>query len=398
MKKQFYFIGIFLLQSSALFAQIFNDGVKIFIDKDALLYVNSTLNHKAGEILNNGEMLLEGNFQWENYSNNKVFDLASTGTVTFNASRFGFSGNATNFPHLIFKGKGVYYLKAKVEARLSLDLDDSEVQPVFSEALSLINPSPQSLARKNGFVNTSLGSDGSFLRYMSANQDYLFPVGSGNLMRFVSITPKDANNNAIAVTFIDRDPTTGGYSRLSKTKSVTEINDAYYHVLKRTNGNSGLDVAFHISSAEKFTSLVAWVKNTQWDRTLSTNTSNNIALAPGLTQALLHKNADLPLGSNSAFALAQISNANPLEIYNAFSPDGDGKNDTWEVKNIDLFPDNDLKIFDRSGNLVYRANGYNSAKYWDGQNVQSGTYVYILRVKIDGVDQFFKGSITMVKN
>ncbi|MGV3545722.1 MAG: gliding motility-associated C-terminal domain-containing protein [Pedobacter sp.] len=46
-------------------------------------------------------------------------------------------------------------------------------------------------------------------------------------------------------------------------------------------------------------------------------------------------------------------------MYNAFSPDGDGKNDTWEVKNIDAFPDNDLKIFDRSGNLVYRMNSYN---------------------------------------
>ncbi|RYG11431.1 MAG: gliding motility-associated C-terminal domain-containing protein, partial [Chitinophagaceae bacterium] len=360
--------------------------------------INAEYSHEAGEILNNGQMLLEGNFQWQNFGTSKVFDPSSTGTVTFNSTRFGFSGNTTNFPHLVFKGNGIYYVKAMLEARLSLDLDDSEVQSTLPEALSLLNPSPQSLSRKSGFVNTTFGLNGSFLRKMEGNQEYLFPVGSNNMMRFVTITPKDAKENAVAISFIDKDPTLGGYSRLSKTKSVTEINDAYYHVLKRISGSSGLDAAFHFSSSENFTSLVGWAKNTQWDRALSTKTANGAALAPGLTQNLLYKNADLPLGNNSPFALAQVSNASPLEIYNAFSPDGDGKNDTWEVKNIDLFPDNDLKIFDRSGNLVYRVNGYNSAKYWDGQNVQSGTYVYILRVKIDGADQFFKGSITMVKN
>ncbi|RYF15046.1 MAG: gliding motility-associated C-terminal domain-containing protein [Flavobacteriales bacterium] len=398
MKKQFYFIAIILLQSSALFAQFFNDGVKVVMDKNALLYVNATYYHKAGEILNDGQIIVEGNGQWENHSSNKVFDPVSKGTVTFNSSRYAFTGNATGFPHLVFKGKGIYYLKAKAEARLSLDLDDAEVQPTFPEALTLLNPNPSSLIRNNGFVNTTISKDASFLRSMKVNKEYLFPVGGSKYMRFVTVTPKDANDNSLAVSFIEKDPTAGGYSRLSKTKFVTEVNDVYYHILSRVSGNSNMDATFHTSSSEKFRSLVAWVKNTQWDRAISTNSTNNAALSPNLTQAILHKNADLPLGVNAAFALAQVENASPLEFYNAFSPDGDGKNDTWEVKNIDLFPDNDLKIFDRSGNLVYRAGAYNSAKYWDGQNVQSGTYVYILRVKIDGTDQFFKGAITMVKN
>lgn len=398
MKKKLYFIGILLLQSSALFAQIFNDGVKVFMDENSLLYVKGGYHHKAGEILNNGQMLLEDNGQWDNNSSNKVFNQSSTGTVIFNVNQLGFVGNTTAFPHLIFRGNGNYLLRAKVEARLSLNLEDSELQVFIPEGLSLLNTNSQSLIRNKGFVNTTLGADGSFLRSMRANEEYLFPVGTGNLMRFVTVKPKDVNENTIAASFIDKDPNTAGYSRLSKSKSVTEINDSYYHLLKRVGGTSGVDVAFHIPSSERFTSLATWVKNTQWDKVLSTNNQNNVALAPGLTKSLVHKNADLPLGGNVAFALAQVTNAGSLELYNAFSPDGDGKNDTWEVKNIDLFPDNDLKIFDRSGNLVFSAKGYNSSKFWDGQNATSGTYVYILRVKIDGKDEYFKGSITMVKN
>lgn len=398
MKKLFYFVGILLLQSNISSSQIVNDGVKVFVAKDALLYANAAHHHKAGEIINNGQMVLEGNGQWHNFSNNKVFSQSSAGTVTFNAPQFSFEGNTTAFPHLVFKGNGVYVLKAKTEVRLSLDIEDAEVQVLAPESLTILNSDPLSLFRNKGFINTSLGADGSFLRNMKANEEYLFPMGTHSLMRFVTIKPKDAVENAIAISFVDKDPNLVGYSRFNKSKSITEINDAYYHLLKRVAGTSQIDLAFHIPSSEKYSSLVTWGKNAQWNSALSSNNQNNTILAPGLTQTLVHKNADLPIGGNVAFALAQVANAGPLEIYNAFSPDGDGKNDTWEVKNIDLFPDNELKIFDRSGNLVFRVNGYNSSKYWDGQNVASGTYIYILRAKIDGKDQYFKGAITMVKN
>ncbi|WP_461485759.1 gliding motility-associated C-terminal domain-containing protein [Pedobacter sp.] len=398
MKKHFCFFGFFLLQSSALFAQIVNDGVKLTIEKDALLYVNGTYYHKEGEILNNGQMVLEGNGQWDNYGRNKVFAPASVGTVEFNAVNLAFAGYTTNFPHLVLKGSGIYDLKAKVEVRLTLNIEDAEIRVAAPEALTLLNESPLSLRRNKGFINTSLGVEGSFLRSMKADEEYLFPMGTKTMMRFVVLKPKDKNENAVAVSFIYKDPSAAGYSRLSKTNTVTEVNDQYYHILKRMSGTSGIDAMFQVSPTEKFSSVVTWVRNIQWDRALSATVQNNIAFLPELSQAFLHKNADLPLANNVAFAFGQITNAGPLSFYNAFSPDGDGKNDTWEVKNIDLFPDNDLKIFDRSGNLVHRVNGYSSAKFWDGQNATSGTYVYILRVKIDGADQYFKGVITMVKN
>lgn len=391
--KRFVLVAALLFfGSSNIFAQFFNNGTKLFLDKNAVLFVKDNYRHVNGEVLNNGVITVLGDWK----SDNRVFNDASTGTVVMNSTSSTLSGLAT-FPNLVFKGTGVYQLDGVFDVRLTLDLEDAEVRLKGTEALRLLNPNSLSLVRNNGFINTAEGLEGSFVRYTNADEEYLYPLGSKTLKRFVVIQPKNSSINAFAASFIDKDPNTGGYNRASKSKSVSEINDVYYHHIKRLSGTAASDITFFVPTSEKFTSLAAWARNTQWDRAISVNSQNSSSSASYLAQSILHGNADLTLESERVFALAKVTSDSPLEIYNAFSPDGDGKNDTWEIKNIDTFPDNDLKIFDRSGNLVYRMNGYNSSKYWDGQNVSSGTYIYILRVKIDGRDQHFKGSVTMVK-
>ena len=48
-----------------------------------------------------------------------------------------------------------------------------------------------------------------------------------------------------------------------------------------------------------------------------------------------------------------------------FTPNGDGFNDTWEIKNLSSQPNAIVNIFDRYGKLVYsfKGNGYG----WDGR-------------------------------
>ncbi|MBC8984409.1 gliding motility-associated C-terminal domain-containing protein [Pedobacter sp. N36a] len=69
-----------------------------------------------------------------------------------------------------------------------------------------------------------------------------------------------------------------------------------------------------------------------------------------------------------------------LEGNNMITPNGDGKNDTWIVKNIQLYPNNELKIFDREGRVVFSMFGYDNS--WDGMfngiPLQEDTYYYIL--------------------
>lgn len=49
---------------------------------------------------------------------------------------------------------------------------------------------------------------------------------------------------------------------------------------------------------------------------------------------------------------------------NILTPNGDGVNDVWIVNNIDLYPNNEVVIFDRAGRVVFRQFDYNNT--WDG--------------------------------
>ncbi len=50
----------------------------------------------------------------------------------------------------------------------------------------------------------------------------------------------------------------------------------------------------------------------------------------------------------------------PVHIYEGFSPNGDGKNDIWRIEGIAKFPENEVSIYNRWGQKVFGAIGYNN--------------------------------------
>jgi gliding motility-associated-like protein len=85
-------------------------------------------------------------------------------------------------------------------------------------------------------------------------------------------------------------------------------------------------------------------------------------------------------------------------IPNAFSPNGDTKNDTWEIKNLESYPGCTVQVFDRYGRLVFGPTiGY--AHAWNGtlngKPLPVGTYYYIIDPK-NGREKL-SGSITLLR-
>lgn len=70
-------------------------------------------------------------------------------------------------------------------------------------------------------------------------------------------------------------------------------------------------------------------------------------------------------------------------IPNSFSPNGDGINDIWNIEALETYPESDLRVYNRNGQLVYQSNGYQ--KPWDGRlngnSLSFGTYYYIIDLK-----------------
>lgn len=74
-----------------------------------------------------------------------------------------------------------------------------------------------------------------------------------------------------------------------------------------------------------------------------------------------------------------------IVIPNAFSPNNDGINDTWRIVAIETYPNPEVRVFNRYGQMVYGSKGFKS---WDGtfngKKLPTGTYYYIIDLKIQG--------------
>lgn len=94
--------------------------------------------------------------------------------------------------------------------------------------------------------------------------------------------------------------------------------------------------------------------------------------------------------------LVEVIPDSNLVFYNTFTPNGDGINDLWVVGNLDLYPNNNLTVFNRYGKIVYTAQPY--ANNWDGtnlgENLPDATYYYILDT---GVGKKYNGSVTIIR-
>ncbi|MDQ0639576.1 gliding motility-associated-like protein [Pedobacter sp. W3I1] len=102
--------------------------------------------------------------------------------------------------------------------------------------------------------------------------------------------------------------------------------------------------------------------------------------------------------STKTFNLEVRADYQVLNIMNVLTPNGDGKNDTWFVENIDMYPNNTVRVFDRAGKSIFEMKGYDNS--WGGtlkgSLVPEGAYYYIIDFG-PGIG-VRKGYITVVGN
>ena len=93
------------------------------------------------------------------------------------------------------------------------------------------------------------------------------------------------------------------------------------------------------------------------------------------------------------------SDCGDIEFYNGITPNGDGKNDVFYIKNISNFPTNHFTIFNRYGAKTWEGSDYNNTTVVfkgldeNGSDLPPGTYYYIL--EYDG--KIAKGWIELMR-
>lgn len=84
-----------------------------------------------------------------------------------------------------------------------------------------------------------------------------------------------------------------------------------------------------------------------------------------------------------------------IGIPNLVSPNNDGINDRFEIRNIEKYPDNELVIFDRRGKVVFRAVSY--ANDWAAEGLSDGAYFYRFAVREGSKQKIFTGNINVMR-
>jgi large repetitive protein len=91
-----------------------------------------------------------------------------------------------------------------------------------------------------------------------------------------------------------------------------------------------------------------------------------------------------------------------LMVSRIITPDGDGKNDHWQIDNIEHFPDNRIIVVDRWGSTVFTAAKYdNEQVVWRGNSksagkLPAGTYFYVINFTRQGIPAELRGFIELI--
>lgn len=87
--------------------------------------------------------------------------------------------------------------------------------------------------------------------------------------------------------------------------------------------------------------------------------------------------------------------AREVEVPNVITPNGDGKNDRFIVRNLEYYPLAKLYIFNRWGQEVFTSNDYRND--WSGDNLEAGNYFYHLFVNDQGIELQYKGTVKIIR-
>jgi gliding motility-associated-like protein len=91
------------------------------------------------------------------------------------------------------------------------------------------------------------------------------------------------------------------------------------------------------------------------------------------------------------------SDINDIEIFNSFTPNGDGINDSWGVPDIRYYSGARIQLFDRSGQRLFYTEDPDVR--WDGmfegKEMPVGSYIWILESRETG--EIRRGVLTLLK-
>lgn len=287
----------------------------------------------------------------------------------------------SNF-EIIFK-EAVFQI---IQAELSTILDPAEIQTPWSVMPTL--PKHVSALTKDGQIlellvrweksNLNLMENGTCS--LVGNVD--LPDGIGNpealkALQKVAILPKEAPEDVLLSEDKFEPGSAKSATEIGRFTVVDKTDD--FHTLSLAEGQ--LDNSFFQIAGN---SLV-------WNNSGNSKTKNSYSILVLV----------LDRGGNvfqKEFELTPVfGSINDIEVFNTFTPDEDGINDTWGVPSLGQSEGSTVQIFERSGSLLFSTD--DPEKRWDGsfqgKSLPEGTYYWVLNFAQTGETR--KGFLNLMR-
>jgi gliding motility-associated-like protein len=214
---------------------------------------------------------------------------------------------------------------------------------------------------------------------------------------YIEISDNDANG---VFDFLDKGSSAKIYLQPIEKQKINKGSSNEIYIL--ANSESAINYKWEVSKKSiSSASYGQWVEisdnelysGTNTNKLIVYNTSYNME---GWKFRVITFTPDFICGDEVISGSSELIVTN-LEIPKAFSPDGDGINDTWTIRGglNENYPNNKIVVFNRWGIKVYGSKGYQND--WDGtyinnvstsnsSNLPVGTYFYVLDLNGDGSD------------
>jgi gliding motility-associated-like protein len=115
------------------------------------------------------------------------------------------------------------------------------------------------------------------------------------------------------------------------------------------------------------------------------STASSALLRPVADTRFIVKGTNGDGCSDTASIVIRVLHSSLIYPNNILTPNNDGYNDTWKIKNIEFYPDNQIKIYNSNGILIKEFSNYRSD--WDGSvngnKLPTSTYYYIIKLNQD---------------
>ncbi|WP_257669685.1 LamG-like jellyroll fold domain-containing protein [Parapedobacter tibetensis] len=213
---------------------------------------------------------------------------------------------------------------------------------------------------------------------------------------YLHYTPKAGIHDQITVSIIAKDnggTANGGQDTYSQTFTLeVSANPDISILADKDRVEKGEEVRLTVRNNARGNFAMTWHFDDQ-----VIGATDILTVHPQVTTTYVVK-ATNPLGCEDETSITiTVFEPEELAVTNVVTPNGDGINDTWMVKNIELYAGNDVKVFDISGRVLYQTKNYQNDwnGTYQGKPLAEGTYYYI--ITFDSGRETQRGYINIVR-